>query len=104
MNTTFIPAGVNGTLEILQLNFTIAAGPAAASNGSLFIQDGNGNYLVNSIAIAAGPNTTTPGTIILDMKDVRWRFQNGLKANWLVGSGGWSNGANLNITAAYRTP
>lgn len=104
VNTTFVPAGVNGTLEILQLNFSTGAGPAAASTGNLFIQDGKGNYLVNSISVSAGPNTQAPGQIILDLKDVRWRFQNGLIANWLVGTGGWSNGAVINITAAYRTP
>ena len=103
-NLQVVPAGVYGTLEILQLNFAIPAGPAANSNGSIFVQDGNGNYLVNSITLEAGPNTNTPGLIILDLKDVKWRFQNGLKMNWLVGGGGWSNAGVLNVTAAYRTP
>lgn len=103
-NVQIIPATVSGTLTNLQLNFAIAAGPAAASNGSVFVQDGGGNYLVNSLSIQAGPSTSTPGLIVLDMKNIEWRFKNGLQVQWLPGGGGWSNAGIINPTSSYRTP
>lgn len=101
-NLALVPAGVNGTLKILQLNYTSSGPPAAPSQGAIQVRDGAGNYLVNSLNVIGGQ--ATPGQVILDLENANWRFSNGITMFWTVPSGGWSVGAIINATTAYRVP
>jgi hypothetical protein len=98
-----VPATVNGTLEFLQMNFSCQAAPAAAATGFIWVQDGAGNFLVNSIALQGGPASPPSfGQIILDLRELNWRFSQGVKAHYNAALGNM-NGT-VNVTAGYRTP
>lgn len=104
VTTQLIAPGINGTLETLQLWFSIATAPVANTQFVISVQDGQATprVLINSWNVAAPAAVTAMMAPILDFDDLNWRFVNGLVINYAVGGG--AGLAIANTFADYHTP
>lgn len=103
-NTTFqlIPAGINGTLQLLQAWLSVSTNPASPVQFVFSVKDGAGTPKVlinqfNFVIPAANPKID-----LVNMNDVNWRFQNGLVMPVQGASG--TGSAILNILSLYNLP
>lgn len=97
-NTQIVPAGVNGTLQALEIHFGVA-NAAADSNADIQILDGNGKLIAQGVAFVK--NATSSLTTLVSLQDIAVRFENGLIATvggLLIASG------QFNVNAYYRLP
>ncbi len=104
-NTTIplIPAGINGTLQDIELWYQVGTAPAVPPVQFVFsIQDGEGtpSKLINQwnfqlVAI-------TPKVDILNLIGINWRFVNGL--NLVIQGISGTGGAILNSYVSYTKP
>jgi hypothetical protein len=92
--TPLVPAGVNGTLTALSLNFNITT----AGGVIVSIRDGAGNSIwSDSINV-----TTVPTTIPINLSGLNLRFVNGL--NFVVTTTTFTAGPVVTVNAYYTTP
>lgn len=101
-NFQLVPAGVNGTVQSLNISFSILAVPAAPATINFFVFDGQApnNFLVNGISLGGIVSGNWP---VLEWTDVRLRFVNGLTAK-VITNNNWAGGGFANFLATYRTP
>jgi hypothetical protein len=105
-----IPAGINGTLEILKLSVTPGpSSPAAYSVGDFDVYDNQvpGTGLVNVQNWTMGMKVGNLDIMvpIIDLSNINVRFINGLDVLWTP-SIGWAfpNEYRVNMFATYRIP
>lgn len=104
-NTTFplVPAGINGTLQDIELWFAVGTAPAVAPvQFVMSVQDGQGtpvklinqwNFLLTAI---------TSKTDLLNLIGINWRFLNGV--NLVLQGVSGTGGAILNQYVSYTKP
>jgi hypothetical protein len=98
--TQVIPAGVNGTLENLNLACIVSVA-SGSFNALVTLQDGSGQNVFQGNV--GGNNSSTINYLMASLNDISIRFQNGLKM--LVNVTGTANpGGTLSVNAYYRTP
>jgi hypothetical protein len=95
--TQLIPAGVNGTLELLSIGFCLSNFVASNLLGTMTIADGAGNTFINAYKVTS--STYTP----LSIGNTNIRFQNGLTLTFANISWG-ATVSWINAVLTYKQP
>jgi hypothetical protein len=104
VSSQLIAAGINGTLETMDVSISISTIPAASAQWSMSIHDGAtpNKVLVNGLnfAIVAGQSGTA--IQVFNRDNLNWRFQNGLVVQITQVLG--ADNVILNLFADYVQP
>lgn len=98
-----VPAGVNGVLSDLSIEFCGGQGPSASSGQAIIkIEDGNSNIIsIARVSFASG-SVNYPPSLILNLSHAEIDFFNGLNSVVSLTGGAFALGS-VNINAIYRT-